>query len=351
MRSFYVIVLLLISHAALAQFSERQPDLPLTSIERRQIVDSLTERIRDEYVFPEMAARVAKELRRRQQLGMFEKIASSNQFADSINTLLHQISNDKHLSVLYSHDTVPGKRVDNRPIPDFIRRFAMENNYGFPKVEVLPGNIGYMKLQGFFPFEEATDKAIAAFDFLAGTRALIVDLRENSGGDAGLANFVLSFFFDAKPVELAEVHFRDEQKTQKFWTSFYVPGKRYIGKPVYILTSSATFSGGEGFAYTLQSYKKATIVGEATGGGANMGDLIRINEHFVLNLPVGRPLNPVTDANWEGIGVQPDIRVQTSKALDAAHAAALEQILPTVTDDQTRQIFKGFLNDLRNAPK
>jgi len=165
------------------------------------------------------------------------------------------------------------------------------------------------------------------------------------------ADFIISYFFDKQPVEFMEAVFRKDNRIKQAWSSFYVPGKRYTGKPVYILTSHDTFSAGEAFAYIMQSLKRATIVGEATGGGANFGDLLRLNDHFVMNMPIGRPISPITKTNWEGIGVQPDIPTSQDKALHTAHVAALKQLLETTTDQDTKNRLTDILQKLQTGSK
>ncbi len=281
-------ILLVNCTTVFAQFSPDQKDLQISSKEKAQIIDTIIKAVKLSYVFPKLSSRIETVLLTHERKGDYNKIISSKEFADTISNQLIFTSNDKHLRILYSYDTIPQKTNKEPPIPDFIKTFALENNYGFNKIDILDGNIGYINILGFFPFDEATEKAIASFDFLSDTKALIVDLRENTGGYAPLANFILSYFFNKQPVKLLENVFRDSSKIEQMWSAFYVPGKRYLNKPVYVLTSSGTFSAGEAFAYILQGFHKAIVVGERTGGGANIGDLIRLNDHFVMNLPVGK---------------------------------------------------------------
>jgi retinol-binding protein 3 len=349
-RSTAIILLFLLTHqASTAQFAQVQPDLHITPEEKSQILDSITRNINTSYVFPEMTSRLEKALRTFQKEKAYANINSSNAFADSINDILMRVSSDKHLRILFSDDTVPPKSDKEPPLPDFIKQFAVQNNYGFKKIDILDGNIGYMNILGFFPFDQATDRAIAAFDFLENTQAMIIDMRNNSGGVGGLADFIISYFFDKQPVEFMEAVFTKDHRIKHAWSYFYVPGKRYIGKPVYILTSHATFSAGEAFTYIMQSLKRATIVGESTGGGANFGDLLRLNDHFVMNMPIGRPISPITKTNWEGIGVQPDIPTSQDKALHTAHMAALKQLLETTTDPETKNRLTDLLQKLQSG--
>ena len=343
-RSFSVLLIVMtICNSAIAQFSPNQEDLAITSKEKSEIIDTIITTVNGSYIFPDIALQVEKVIRERQKKGAYNKITSSKEFADTISNQLVQISNDKHLRILFSYDTVPQRTEKEPPLPDFIETFAIEHNYGFDKIDILEGNIGYLNILGFFPFDEATNKAIASLGFLSNTQALIIDLRKNTGGVGTLANFVLSYFYDQRPFHFLDVMYRKENRVEQSWSSFYVPGKRFIDKPVYVLTSKGTFSAGEAFAYILQSSKRATIIGEVTGGGANVGDLIRINEHFVMNLPVGRPVSPITNSNWEGTGIKPDIDVAQENALTTAHAAALKELIQISKDEKVKGQLKAIL--------
>ncbi len=195
-------------------------------------------------------------------------------------------------------------------------------------VERLDGNIGYVELRAFFPAEApgAGDAAAAAMRLLAHTGALIIDLRRNHGGDPSMVALLSSYLF-SESVHLNSLYWRANDFTQQFWTFPYVPGPRFVDKPVYVLTSGETFSGAEEFTYNLKNLKRATIVGETTGGGAHPGDDFPITPHFGVWVPTGRAVNPITGTNWEGTGVAPDIRVPADEALDVAYAAALRHVV------------------------
>ena len=127
-----------------------------------------------------------------------------------------------------------------------------------------------------------------------------------------------------------------------------VPGKKFVAKDVYVLTSKRTFSAAEEFTYNLQTQKRATIVGETTGGGAHPGGPQPINDHFAVWVPSGRAANPVTKTNWEGTGVKPDIEVPADQALKTAHLAALKKALGNKdTDEMLRGQLKSSINRLQ----
>jgi C-terminal processing protease CtpA/Prc len=207
-----------------------------------------------------------------------------------------------------------------------LHTFAQRINAAFVKAERLDGNIGYLRIDGFLPPEECGPRAAAAMTFLADTDALIIDARENHGGDPASVAIVVSYLYDAgDEIHINDIYWRPDNSTRQYWTIQSLPGRRYPNKPVYLLTSHETFSGGEELAYDLQTEKRATLVGEVTGGGANPGGPSKIGEHFALFVPQGRAVNPVTKTDWEGTGVKPDVATTAARALDTAYLAALRE--------------------------
>jgi C-terminal processing protease CtpA/Prc len=200
-------------------------------------------------------------------------------------------------------------------------RFRREN-HGVRRVELLEQNIGLIALTLLPPAVLAAEKMTAAMTLVQDTDALIIDLRENRGGSPDGVTFFASYFFKDGETRLSDVIEGPSGEPRQFWTLDYVPGKRYLDRPVYALTSAATFSGGEAFAYDLKALGRATVIGEQTRGGAHPSSMVSLAEHVELRLPTARSVNPHTDANWEGVGVEPDVPVPASEALDAAIAAA-----------------------------
>jgi len=122
---------------------------------------------------------------------------------------------------------------------------------------------------------------------------------------------------------------RSTDSTEQFFTRDSVTGRRYdADKPVYVLTSHDTFSGGEEFTYDLKTQKRATIIGETTGGGAHPVRGRRIDEHFMIGVPFARAINPITHTNWEGTGVEPDIKVSADQALAKAKELIRQRAAP-----------------------
>ncbi len=290
---------------------------------RNRVIDASIAKLQEIYVFPATAKRMEEALRRHQKHGDYDSVTDGNVFANLLTTHLRDVSHDKHLRVRFSPARLPESLES--PTPQQIaqrQRMLERNNCGFDKVEVLPGNVGYLKFDGFNdPTSGCGQTAVAAMNFLANSDALIFDLRNNGGGDPAMIALICTYLF-AGPTHLNDIWNRKDDKTTQYWTLPFVPGKRLPGVPVYVLTSSFTFSGAEEFSYDLQSLKRAIIVGEVTGGGAHPVAGQRIDDRFIVYVPFARAINPVTKTNWEGVGVQPDVKAPASDALATAQKLA-----------------------------
>ena len=274
------------------------------------------------YVFPDVAKRMGDSLRARNTRGAYDSYANAISFSMKLNAEVRELSRDKHMGVNYSVRPIPPRPpTPIAPSPEDSARMRSQMdamNCGFVKVEQLEGNVGYVKFNGFFDVDACAATASAAMNFVAGTRALIVDMRENGGGSPAMVAYVSSYLFSSR-THLNDLWERRSGKTEEYWTRDDVPGRRFGGeKPVYVLTSARTFSGAEEFSYNLKSLKRATIIGETTGGGAHPVSGHPIDEHFMMGVPFARAINPITRTNWESVGVEPDIKVPAADALATA---------------------------------
>jgi retinol-binding protein 3 len=313
-------------------------DAAIDRVTRARIIDGALRHLETAYVFPDIAQKMADAIRARQERNEYDAITSARTFAEMLTRHLQDVSRDKHLRVMYSAEPLP----ERRGAPSAEERARMleserRRNFGFDRVERLEGNVGFLELRAFSGSRDAHDTAVAAMNFLAGTDALIVDLRRNGGGSPAMIGLISSYLFD-DVVHLNDFYLRESGETRQFWTSPHVVGRRYgRAKPVYVLTSNRTFSAAEEFTYNLKNLKRATIVGETTGGGAHPGGVRRINDHFGIWVPNGRAINPITKTNWEGTGVEPDVKVEAAAALGTAHLDALQKIRETVDDSRQRE--------------
>ena len=349
-RAFIVMVVLVM--AAIAGFAQpEQPDLTIDAAARTKVIDGVLKRLNDSYVFPEVAKKMEQSIRERVSNKEYDSITSAKEFSKKLTDDLQAVSKDKHLRVRYSHRPIPERGPRREPSAEEREENKREltfMNHGFSKVERLPGNIGYIEFLNFLDPELGADTVAAAMNFVSGTDALIFDMRRNGGGNPAMVALVCSYLFGADPVHLNDLYWREGNRTDEFWTKKEVAGKRYLNKDVYVLTSKRTFSGAEEFTYNLKNLKRATIIGETTGGGAHPGGGFRISENFGMFVPTGRAISPVTKTNWEGTGVTPDVDVPADQALVTAQLMALKKSLPTV---QNPDIKAGMQNQIEKLEK
>jgi C-terminal processing protease CtpA/Prc len=321
---------------------------------RRAVVEALAEKIEARYVYAEKGQAMAAALRAKLAGKAYDAITAGPALARRLTADLRAVTDDRHIRVTCSPEPLPEpKERADEPTPKEMKRFldfARYRNGALQKVERLPGNVGYLELRNFMPPEAVGKPLAAAMNFLANTDALILDLRRNGGGAPGGVQLVCSYLFPPEPsIHLNSLYFRPRDQTDEFWTLKDLPGRRFVDKPVYVLTSKFTFSGAEECAYNLQTRKRATIVGETTGGGAHPGGRVWLAEHFAVFIPTGRAINPVTNTNWEGTGVKPDVAADA--ALDAAHDLALKAVRDSITDPERQRLLDDDLEAEKAARK
>ena len=331
----------------------------LTAEEQAVTIDSLIRSLEENYVFPKLAEQMGQHLRQRQKAGAFKNQTDPVTFADRLTEEIQSVTNDKHLRVRFDPEGATEIRAhsdeeeDEGPNPEWLARMARDN-YGFKEVKILDGNIGYLDLRGFFPAAFAGETAAAAMNMLSNADAIIFDLRQNGGGDPGMIQLLTSYLYEAgQGVHLNNFYYRHSNDTSQTWTLPYVPGKRNPDAEVFVLASSYTFSAAEEFTYNLKNLKRATIVGETTGGGAHPGGTLPIADRFVAFVPSGRAINPITHTNWEGTGVSPDVDVAKEKALDVAHQMALEKLADKSKSEEDKRYFQwiaGYLKAKNDPP-
>ena len=334
---------------AYAARGQQAPAAPFDAATKQTVIEGAIAQMTRAYIFADVAEKMAAALRAHKANGDYDKISAPQEFAETLTRHLQEVSRDKHLRVLYSAEGLPQRRAPTAD--DRTRQLAEERrrNFGFQRAERLDGNVGYIELLGFSGSEEVAEAAVPAMNFLAGTDALIFDLRRNGGGSPVTIGLLSSYLFD-KVVHLNDFYIRETDTRRQFFTQPEVQGRRYgQAKPVFILTSNRTFSAAEEFTYNLKHLKRATIVGETTGGGAHPGGVRGLTDHFGIWLPNGRAINPITGTNWEGVGIEPDLKVPVADALRAAHLAALEKIREGTTDVRHRDELDRAIAALKKA--
>jgi hypothetical protein len=290
-------------------------ELKLDVAERRRVIDAVIANLKQYYVSPDAAKNMADALLAHEKTGDYDAIADGARFAALLTTQLRDVSHDMHLEVVYSKAPLPDPSAGPTPERFALYRKAMEeHNCTFENVELLPHNIGYLKLNSFPDPSICQPTATAAMATLNRADALIFDLRDNRGGYPGMVSLLAAYLFD-HPEYLYSPR---ENTTEESWTRSPVPGNRLADKPVYVLTSARTFSGAEHFSYNLKMLKRATLVGETTGGATDVGTFHRIDDHFGMGIREARAINPYAESDWAGKGVEPNVKVKAADALATA---------------------------------
>ncbi len=309
---------------------------------RSLVVNTMAKKLNQEYVFPEVAKKSAAFISQQLEAGAYANILDGKEFADKLTKDLQSINHDKHMKVWFNPPPPPpqppvnasstnmssvnetmaeARRHDQQLRKVKQKRRNLEDNFGFYKVERLEGNVGYLDLRYFSGSEKAKTAAISSMQFLENADSLIIDMRNNRGGNPRMVQFICSYFFAAN-THLNSLYWRVPDITEEYWSNETVVGKRRVNVPVYVLTSDKTFSGAEELSYNFKTQKRATLVGEVTGGGANPGGEVQINEMFSMFMPTGTAINPITKTNWEGVGVIPDVKTTAEQAFDKAYQLA-----------------------------
>jgi hypothetical protein len=352
-RRIFVLFFVLAILGPLA-FGQAQPQVPAVDAAQKQaIVDEISTLLNANYIFPETAKKVEEALRAKLKDGDFDKMTVANDFARAVSAVILEVSKDRHTGFAYNPAMAEDLRrlagqseEEKRKVQERQLVEARRDNFGFRKVEQLPGNIGYLDFRMFASPDQAGPTAIAAMNFLAYCDAIIVDLRQNGGGDPAQIQLISTYFFD-DPVHLNDLYYRAANKTENYWTLPYVPGPRAAGADLYILTSSRTFSGAEEFTYNMKNLKRGTVIGETTGGGAHPTQPMIVQRDFILRVPFARAINPYSKTNWEGTGVTPDIAVPAAEAFDKAYAMAVEKLAAKATDPARKARYEWIVVGLK----
>jgi Peptidase family S41/N-terminal domain of Peptidase_S41 in eukaryotic IRBP len=321
----------------------------------REIVTAALSLLRANYVFPELAERAAIAVEARLAAGEYDNLDEVT-LTELVTSHLQEVTGDKHLALRLGGGPPPGRRErpeePDEPKDHEARRLAMRrrgrlDNFGIRRVERLDGNVGYLDVRRMPVPANAGPAIAAAMELVAGTYALIIDMRHNGGGSPEGVAFWCSYLVSERPTHLNDIFHADTGETTQFWALPYVPGPRYLDRPVYVLTSSHTFSGGEELCYNLQALGRAELIGETTGGGAHPTRGFPISLAVGIGIPFARSINPITGTNWQGTGVVPDVAVPEAQAYDVAYARALRHVIaqddvPAPIADQAHDTLAGL---------
>lgn len=298
-------------------------DTELTPAFKESTIVTVSKLMKESYIFLEVAEQIEDHLLEQWETGHFNKYATLETFAEALTESVRAINNDKHMRI---RPIPPYKAPENTPERMIEQRMKQVNwmrsmTGGFHSVEKMEGNVGYLDLRGFAPLHLGKPVADDYMRLMATSDAIIIDLRKNGGGSPEMVQYLCSYFFDKK-VHLNSLYYRVKDLTIDYWTLDEVTGEKMPDIPLFVITGDRTFSAAEEFSYNMQTQKRATLVGQTTGGGANPGETIPINEQLSVFVPSGRAINPITKTNWEGVGVIPEVVTTPEEAKAKAHELA-----------------------------
>jgi hypothetical protein len=346
MEPGYLLICPVLFGLALGAVAQSSPaDPPVSAATKADVIQALGQKLKSTYVFPDVAEKTSTSLDEKSAQGTYANANTAQEFAKLLTNDLRLLGDVRHLVVRYVPDATFGNAAGATPSPHQLAKMREEvtrDGFGIARVERLAGNVGYLDLRGFGPTKMVGDAYTSAVSLLAGTDALILDLRQNGGGEPSSVAWLMSHFFaEGDERHINDIYERPKGRTRQYWTSASVKS-RYL-KPVFVLTSSNTFSGGEECAYDFQTQKRGTLVGETTGGGANPGDFVSLGHGFAAFIPNGRAINPITKTNWEHVGVKPDVSVPAAKAQQTAYTQILRTLILDTKDPEARRQLNTIL--------
>jgi hypothetical protein len=310
--------------------------------EIRQTVKAIARVFEEKYIFVNEGNKIAEFLRQKLLEGEYNELNQGPELARHLQEDARSVNQDRHIAIYYAPD-----RINAMQDPELQRKQkensllkARMNNHGFEEIRILPGNIGYLKLNSFSSTKAAFETAVAVMQFLSNSDAVIIDLRWNPGGESSMVQFICSYFLGDDPELLDVFHFREGHRVKQIWSLPYVPGQKLEHTDLYILTSGLTFSAAEGMAYDLKALKRAIVVGEISMGGAHPVDKVTVKDKFIVNIPYAFSKNPITQDNFEGKGVKPDVEIISENALSKAHSLALEKRIAAENNETAKTALK-----------
>jgi len=303
------------------------------------VIDQVAALVREHYVFPDVGKAVADRLLEARSDGRYDDLTEPVDLAERVTADLQVDNEDKHLRLIHHIDELFEDDAD--PVAEeagWVRRVEL-NAAGIPRAERLAGNVGVLEIRALFEPKYAAGAIAGAMAMLWATDALLLDLRGCRGGSPDMVALVCSYLFEDEPVHLNDLVTPSAGTIRQYWTVPQLVGPRFGGsKPIWVLTSSTTFSASEELTYNLQQLGRAVVVGERTRGGAHPREGFTVHSHLEASVPVARAVNPVSGTNWEGGGITPDVEVAADAAFAVAYGRALEHVIGLQDGDGRRDV-------------
>jgi hypothetical protein len=326
----------------------------LNEQQKISIINKALELIKDNYVFPDKYNNIATAINKNLNQNIYSKYSDPQEFLNILNNDLQVAGGDKHLKISFSPQLVmqirdereEAKKGESQRTPYYtpeLLSWIKYQNFGLRKVERMGGNIGYFKFDQFVDLRLAKESIIGAMNFISNSSAIILDLRENGGGDAQASEFFLNYFLP-DDTEIGKVKFRNQNKSKDVIIQNNPDIKKIPADiPLYILVSRKTASAAEAVAYVLQQFKRAIVIGDQTSGKANPGELFVVNDFLYMMVPTGSFTVKPTGTNWEGIGVTPDCKIDQAKALTAAMIEICNKLRTSDNNEEHKKEYEWLL--------
>jgi hypothetical protein len=299
----------------------------LSAAQRDDALKAIIGAFEKQYVFPEMRPRIVAKLKAAQRSGQYG-VDDPLVFAERITKDLRDASHDKHLSLTVDPvgyaAALAGDEGEAGQLALW-RRQAIRNHHGLTETKVLPGNVRYLRIGGFEWADDETGRAYdEAMRFLKEGDAAIIDIRSNGGGSHSAVRYLVSHFMRGDQLEMTFLEGAAAPVQSR--TLEHLPAGRLNGIPLYVLIDGGSVSAAEAFAYDVQQFKLGELVGTTTIGAANNNTMLPIAPNFLLSISYGRPVHPISNTNWEGVGVAPTVEAPPAQALEIAHSLALKRL-------------------------
>jgi C-terminal processing protease CtpA/Prc len=337
-------------------FNKASAQSTITEKEKKEILDKAFVLLKENYIFPEKVAPMEKTLRKKLAEGYYAQYTNTNEFLKNLNHDMETLVNDRHVNIFFDSIRVKQIRAEAKGTytqpsysPEFLKRARYENNM-VRKVERLDGNVGYLKIDMFIDSRIAKPTFLAAMSFLSNSDALIIDLRQNGGGNANAVSFLMSYFLPDSTL-VSQFTSRLTKTTENVYIERDEDVKKFANNiPLYVLVSKRTSSAAEAFAYQLQAFKRAVVVGDTTNGEANPGYAFALTDNLWMMVPTSVNVNAVTKTNWQGIGVSPDIVIKSENALNTALSQSYKQLASAATSGEVKKRYEWLAADLEAKP-
>lgn len=338
----------------------RQADQPLDKSTKNEVLKLMIDRIKENYYDRQNWQTITDHLKELRKTDDFKKANTMQTFSRYMTTALRSFTNDPHFNVLHNPPLfTQAQRFADAPPPS--QRSAMKpeedpdarGNFFMPKVEVLEGNVGYLKIERMANIQSAKGTLHAALNFLAYTDAMIIDIRGNRGGIGGFTPYLASHFFKGEKKLLFSREMPAYDSVSNFYVEEKLSAQRFIEQPLYVLIDGGTGSAARNLAYTLQQHGRAWLVGTPTGvgsAGGHSAGVFPLVDGFVATVPIANVVHPVTQSNWSMVGVIPDHEVNDSQALNKAHVLALNEIMDEA-DETVKDELKKIINRIEESSR